>query len=217
MTRETWIAAALVGLVGMCGVYEARAQGVVQPAASYQATAARGTQIAVVDLRKVFEHHRGFKGGMESLDRDAKAIESELNAKNQALAERSKQLKQLRVDSPDYQRIESELVRQKADLQFLARQKQKELRLREVKQYYQAYREIQAAVARVAQRYNIQLVLQYDSKPIDPANIRSVARGMSQAVVLQQNLDITQLVIDELPRAVARHQTNQTGGLPARR
>jgi Skp family chaperone for outer membrane proteins len=169
--------------------------------------------VAVIDLPKVFKQHAGFNGQVEGLEHEAQAIESQINAKNQALAAKSKQLKELRIGSPEHRRLESELVRQASELRLLARQKQKEMRLREAQQYYQAYMEIRAAIARVARRHNIALVLRFDSKPIDPRNIQSVARGMNQPVVLQQNLDITQLVIEELPRAVI---AKQPGGLPRR-
>ena len=94
--------------------------------------------------------------------------------------------------------MESDIARQAADLQVQARQAKKDFLQREARQYFDSHQEIVTAVERVATRHNISLVLRYDSRPIDPTNPQSVAQGVSRPVVLQRNLDITQLVVEEL-------------------
>ena len=108
--------------------------------------------------------------------------------------------------SPDYKRLESDIARQAADLQVQARQAKKEFLQRETREYFDSHQEIVTAVERVATRHNISLVLRYDSRPIDPTNPQSVAQGVSRPVVLQRNLDITQLVVDELGQVLHAKQ-----------
>ncbi len=99
--------------------------------------------------------------------------------------------------------METDLARQVADLQVRARQAKKDYLQREAAQYYAVYNEITAAVLHVAERHNIGLVLRFDSGKIDSSNPQAVAQGINQSVVLQRNLDITQLVVSELQLAAA--------------
>ena len=160
--------------------------------------------VAVVDISKVFDEHHSFKATMEGIQQQGKTAERELEAKRRELNALSKELDELNPASPDYRRKEAELARKMADLQVKARQAKKDFMQREALQYYSAYKEILAAVNKVAERYNIGLVLRYDSSQIDPNNPQSVALGMSRSVVVQRNLDITSHVIQELKVALAQ-------------
>ncbi len=164
--------------------------------------------VAVVDLPKVFEEHPTFKTGLEAIQQQLKQIEKDFEAKQTELSGRTKQLSELSPTSPEYKRIESEMARQIADLQVQARQAKKDYLQREAQQYYTVYNQIIAAVSRVAERHNIGLVLRYDSGAIDSSNPQAVAQGINRSVVLQRNLDITQLVVSELV-AVADNTPNR--------
>ena len=85
----------------------------------------------------------------------------------------------------------------------------KDLLQREALQYYTSYNEILAAIDRIAQRHGIALVLRFDSRAMDPEDPQSVMQGMNRAVVLQRNLDITNMVIDELRTALAQNSSSR--------
>jgi len=59
-------------------------------------------------------------------------------------------------------------------------------------------------VHKVAEQYNISMVLRFDSTEIDPKNPQSVAQGISRSLIIQRNLDITQLVGNHLTVATAQ-------------
>lgn len=185
--------------------------GHAQVASTGSATPA--TLVAVIDIAKVFETHPTFKGNLESLQQQAQRTEGELEAQRQQLNQRNKQLAELRVGSPQYLQMETDLARQTADLQVQARQKKKDLLQREALQYYGAYQEILTAIERIAQRHGIGLVLRYDSRSLNPEDPQSVMQGLQRGVILQRNLDITNLVIDDLRTNVA---ANSTGRAPRR-
>jgi Skp family chaperone for outer membrane proteins len=172
------------------------------------ATSSGGTLVALVDLSKVFEAHTGLKANLESMQQQAKGAETDLEAKQRQLSQRRKELAELDPSSADYPRLEMKLAREIADLQVQARQTKKDFLQREALQYYQSYREILTAVERVAVRHGIGLVLRFDSRDIDANDPRSVMQGMSRPVVLQRNLDITNMVVSELNTLLAAQPPN---------
>lgn len=164
---------------------------------------AQATLVAVVDIAKVFESHPTFKSQLESLQQQAKSADLDLETQKKGLSQQSQQLAELDPGSPDYLQLETNLARHSADLQVHVRQVKKDLLLREARQYFTSFTEIQQAVERVARKHGIGLVLRFDSRQMDPSDPQSVMQGMNRAVVLQRNLDITGLVIEELRLSVA--------------
>lgn len=173
-------------------------------------SAAQATLVAVVDIAKVFESHPTFKSQLEVLQQQAKNADLDLEAQKKDLSQQGQQLAELDPGSPDYLQLETNLARHSADLQVQVRQVKKDLLLREARQYYTSYAEIQQAVERVARTHGIGLVLRFDSRTMDPSDPQSVMQGMNRAVVLQRNLDITGLVIEELRTAVAAKPASRT-------
>ncbi len=202
MRCRVWGACGFLSLIVAGGVV-----GHAQVAAPTAATPT--TLVAVIDISKVFESHPTFKGNLESLQQQAQQTEGELETQRQQLSQRNKQLAELRVGSPQYLQMEKDLARQLADLQVLARQKKKDLLQREALQYYGAYQDILTAIGRIAQRHSIGLVLRYDSRSLNPEDPQSVMLGLQREVVLQRNLDITNLVIDDLCTHLAANTTDR--------
>lgn len=172
------------------------------------------TLVAVVDIPRVFENHSRFKADMDGIEKQLKNLEREFESKRTELEARSKQLKDLNPTSDDYRRLESEIARAVADLQVQARQVKKQYTQREARLYFDAYNEILAAVNKVAADYSISLVLRYDNTKMDPENPQSVMIGMSRTILVHRNIDITDNVIQELPRAIALR--NNQGRAPRR-
>jgi Skp family chaperone for outer membrane proteins len=180
-----------------------RAQGPTAPPAP------PSTLVAVVDIAKVFESHPAFKASLDALKEQARNADLDLESKQKNLSQRGQRLTELEATSPDYRKLEADLAREAADLQVQARQTKKELLQRESVQYYTSYNEILAAIDRIAQRHAIALVLRFDSRAMDPNDPQSVMQGMNRAVVLQRNLDITNMVIEELRTALAQNSSSR--------
>ena len=177
---------------------------------SSDATPPVGTQVAVLDVPKVFELHPQFKARMATLRQQVRSAEADLAGQQKELAVRGKALNNLRTDSPDYKKLEGELAHKFAGLKVQALQQKKEFLRQEARVYYETFEEIRRVVQRVAQKYGIGLVLRFDSSEVDPANPQSVAMGMNRPVVLQQGLDITPVVVDELRVSLASNQPNRS-------
>jgi hypothetical protein len=73
----------------------------------------------------------------------------------------------------------------------------------EAKVYFRAYEEVEAQIRSFAERYGIDLVLQFSTTEIDPSKPDTVIRGLNRQVVYQRSLNITEYVLKELNRAPA--------------
>jgi Skp family chaperone for outer membrane proteins len=186
----------LVSLAGCCFL-------AVVPLSAQQPNSG-SCMVAVVDLTKVFEAHSGFKVSMEAVEQQIKTAELDLQTQQKQLTARNAELSQLNPSSVQYRELESKLAQQLADLKVKTRQTKKEFMQREAVQYHAAYQDILAAVRRVAEKYDIRLVLRFDAAAIDPQSPQSVAMGMARSVVVQRNLDITHLVTKELQLSLAQ-------------
>ena len=157
-----------------------------------------GMIVAVIDTKKVFDNYTSFQGNLRRIRDEMTAYKQQSVTRRKALGERVKQLRELKPSSVEYKQLEAEIAQAESSLVTEAKLKQNEILRREAKEHYAAYQQVLAAIARVAQKHNISLVLRYDSADIDPSNVNSVVRGLNRTVVYQNRLDITDLVTHEL-------------------
>ncbi len=157
-----------------------------------------GMIVAVIDTKKVFDNYASFQARLSRIRGEMNAYKQQNLARRKQLADRVKQLRELKPSSDEYKRLEAEIAQTESSLVTEAKLKQNEILRREAKEHYHAYQQVLAAIARVAQKHNISLVLRYDSQEIDPSNVNSVVRGLNRTVVYQNRLDITDLVTHEL-------------------
>lgn len=171
------------------------AGAILAPVAHAQSS---GVNIAVIDVSHVFKNHPRFTAQADKIKADIKAFEDHINAERAKLNEERKKLDVYKPGTPEYKRVEENLARIATDLQVQAGLKRKKVLEAEAKLYYDTYGEIQGAIKQVAQKYNIGLVLRFNSKPIDPNDRSDVLNGINRPVVYQQGIDITQPVMDIL-------------------
>ena len=167
-----------------------------------------GSQVALVDIVKVFEHHTRFKQQMEAIKSEITAFERELNRQRESIAAKSERLGN--SSEGERRQIEADVTRQLADLKMRAQLKRNEILEREAALYYQTYNEVTVEVSRMAANYGISLVLRYDSSTMNPQQRDTVLKGVNRAIVFHRNLDLT----DHLIRSVSS-RTSQNSNLPA--
>ena len=199
--RRSLLWAALAAVLLGPSVTTVRGQGQSAPRQS-------GTNVAVIDIGQVFEQHVRFKRMMDDIKRDIDKFDAELTEQKKALRSQAETLKTLQPSSAEYKALESRLAKADADLQVKASLKRKEILMREAENYYDAYREVVQHVAEFADRYQIGLVLAFNSKPIDPSKRDSVIKGVNRTVVFQRNLNITQLILERLNNGIMPRDAN---------
>jgi Skp family chaperone for outer membrane proteins len=159
------------------------------------ASAQGGINVALIDISEVFKNHTKFKQQTERIKKEIKDFETLMNDQKKALTEKRNGLANFKVGSPEYERVESEIARQIADLEVKANAKRREILEQEAKVYYDTYVEVQTAVTSFCSRHNISLVLRFDGEQIDPNDRASVLRGVNRAVIYQDRINITQEIV----------------------
>ena len=173
--------------------------------APQQTTASAGVNVALLDVAYIFKNHAGFKQSMDSLRAKKKTIEDQILAdRNRLMDKRKKGSETYKLGTPGYKQFEQELANEAADAQVKMELQKKELMEQEAQVYLATYNQMVQSVQAIAKQYQISLVLRYDSQPIDPNNPNDILKGINRAVIHQQNLDITQTVLEMLNRNVPR-------------
>ena len=65
---------------------------------------------------------------------------------------------------------------------------------------------MQSVVESIAKKYNISLVLRFDSAEIDKTSRPEVIKGVNRAVVYHHKLDLTSMVVKEMSGGAAPKQ-----------
>lgn len=168
--------------------------------------------IAVVDISYIFKKHDRFKTQMEQMKKEMEAIETELKADREKIAQQEQQRNQYNAGSAEYKKMDEDIARQMAEFNLKMGKLRKDFMEREAKVYYQTYLEIVDAVKYYCKRQNIGLVLRFNGEPVDPLRRDEVLREINKPVVLQDQIDITPDVLALLNRDGSGGQAaGQTG------
>jgi Skp family chaperone for outer membrane proteins len=166
-----------------------------------------GHRIAVVDVAYIFKTHPGIKAQVEKVENDLKAYDVHLQAKREELKQAAEQLKTFKVGSPEYAAQEERVASMESKLRLDMARKRKELADAEAKIYYENYQLIANGVKFLANHYNIDLVMRYNSEDMDLEKGDSVIRGVMKNVVYHDEaLDMTKGVMQYLDRRIAARQ-----------
>ena len=178
------------------------------------ASAQEGKQsgiVAVLDVAKVFKENRDFESKMQSIKSTADQLKASIQQKQEAIKQEAAGLQQYEVGSPDRNKLEAELVQKQAKLRTEAHQAEVDLLSKEAGVYYQTYQQMQSILSSLSTEYGISLVLRFDSETVDANNRGEVIKGVNRAVVYQQGLDLTTMVIEKMSNSTA-----QAGGTTQR-
>lgn len=167
--------------------------------------------VAVVDISYIFKKHDRFRATMEQMKKEMEAIEEELKADRDKIAQKEQQRDAFNVGTNDYKNLDDESARMKADFNLKMTRLRKEFLEREAKVYYQTYLEVSDAVGYYAKRHDIGLVIRFNGEPTDPNRREEVLREINKPVVFQNQVDITPDILTLLNR----EQQQATPGLPA--
>ena len=168
--------------------------------------APRGTTVAVIDVKFIFENHIRFKDAMDSIKKDYDTFEAQVRVVETNLRKQIEQLKAMPAGSPEFKQLETQVATTRTQVQLDINNRQKERVEEEAKVYHRAYQELEAEIQRFAARYGIDLVLQFSATEIDPSKPDTVIRGLNRLVVYQNQLNITDNILRELNQNVPPRQ-----------
>ena len=170
------------------------------------ASAQEGKQsgiVAVLDVAKVFKENRDFESKMQSIKSTADQLKASIQQKQEAIKQEAGGLQQFEVGSAERNQMEAELVQKQAKLRTEAHQAEVDLLSKEARVYYETYQQMQSILSSLSSEFGISLVLRFDSEEVDANNRGEVIKGVNRAVVYQQGLDLTSMVIEKMSNNVA--------------
>jgi len=169
------------------------------PAHAWAQQAASGTNIAVVDLAKIFKEHARFNAMKEDMKRDVDTAEAELKAIREEIQRLGEQLQSFNAGSPDYKNLEARLANKQAEINVQMQLRKKDFLQREAKIYYTIFQEIEDEIKYFAEQNGIGLVLRFSDEEVKAENPDDVLKELNKPIVYYYpKLDITALILQEV-------------------
>lgn len=165
--------------------------------------------VAILDVAAVFQKNLEFNTQMQEIKNAANDLKKQITAQQQAIQQRAVEINAME-SGPDRFEQEAALEQQQAQLKTQARQAETNLLNREAQIYYVTYQKLQSVVKAVADANDIDLVLRFDSSPVN-GNVRpEVIKAVNRSVVYNDHLDLTAIVTQQMgPQVVADNSETQ--------
>ena len=137
----------------------------------------------------------------DDLEGDVKRAEEELKGLQKRIADSAELRKEYNAGTPDYKRLDDQIVELQASLQARVKVQRKEFVQREAKSYFSVYREIADEVRYYAERNGISVVLRFNGTPADQASPEAVLKELNKPIVYHNRaIDITPIIFEQLAR-----------------
>lgn len=170
-----------------------------------------GHKVAVIDVAYIFKNHEAIKAEVAKVEEELKSFDSELNKKREELQQAASELKTFKIGSPEYTAAEERVASMESRLRLDMARKRKELSDAEAKIYFENYQRIAAGVEFLANHYQINLVLRYNSEEMSLEQGESVIRGVMKNIVYHdKSLDMTKAVMQYLDRSMQTADAGRT-------
>ena len=154
-----------------------------------------GTRVVVVDIAVVMENNNKFKAKLEAIQTEIDAFDDTLDNKREEVKSKVEELRGYKAGSAAYSALEQEIAQIQSDVSVQMQIKRKSVLMKEAQVFYDSYNEVLGHIKSFSERNGISLVLNFDSKPIDPASRESVLKGVNKDIVYQRSLNITSYII----------------------
>ncbi len=168
-------------------------------------SSAHAQNVAIIDLKKVFDKHTRFQQNYELMKKEVEAAEQDVKSRQETINAQVRKLQALNPNAPEYKAMDEAVTRMKADYSILVTQHKKNFARKEATIYNAAYLEIMKEVEFFCKDKNIDLVLRFNSdlmgeKTDQPSSDPStVAKQLNKPVVYANlRIDISNIIIERV-------------------
>src|SRR5262245_8153537 len=151
--------------------------------------------VAVVDMVKVFENHKGFQKRSDALKQSTEKAREKLTANGEAGQRLKQELERQKPGSTEFARIQKELNEKAAEFQRVQREQQELLQKEQTEAINITYKDIVDEIQRIAEKRGLRLVLRSQGEIPDATNPQKLAESVNRQVLYQNGLDITDEVM----------------------
>lgn len=162
-----------------------------------------GTRVAVIDVPYILKNYPPFKAEVEKIQKDIADFRRWVTEEQKTIRLEKERLGTFNVGSPEYKQTEERIAEMQLRMRLEGAKREKQFMEDEAKAYLNSYKRMESVVADFAFRNQIGLVLRFSREDIDPANNKSIMVGVNRLVVFQNRLDISEIILDAMPRDVA--------------
>ncbi|MDB4778125.1 OmpH family outer membrane protein [bacterium] len=160
------------------------------------AIASAQSNVALVDIGKVFEAHPQFTQQLQQLKVEAEQFKSQSVQLREQMAAKAERLKMLTPGSEEFKQGETALAEELARLEVEKRDAMRKLMQREAQLHYDTYQQVKQIVNQYCNNQGVRLVLRHSEQELDVDNPESVMRYIGNNVVYHApGRDITAGVI----------------------
>lgn len=155
--------------------------------------AAKSThQVGLIDMAFVFKNYDKFKTMTKALQEEAQGAQKKADAMIEEMKSLQAKLQggELAEGSPDYVRIESQLLKMQTDLETYRKVSQRDFLRKEADIYKTIYLEVQTAVNDYADYYKYTLILRFNRQEVSEAdNPQQILNSLGRQVVFYRKQD----------------------------
>lgn len=157
-------------------------------------------KIGLIDMAEVFKKYKKFERLREGLKQEIEQSDAEAKQMAGRIQTLGGKLKQLTDGSPEYTKMEQEIIGLTSELEGFRKGKQREFLRKESQIYKTIYLEVTDAVKKYSSFYKYTLIVRFNRQSLEEAeNPGDVIQRMNQLVVdYRSEDDITDSVLDYL-------------------
>jgi len=157
------------------------------------------SNVAIVDVGKVFKAHPSFAQKLGQLKGEAEQFQANSVQLQQQMVAKSEKLTMLTPNSEDYKAYETKLAQELAGLEVQQRNEMRGLMVREAQLHFETYQQVKTVIDQFCEAQNIRLVLRHSEQELDVDNPNSVmAKVNSNIVYHAPGRDITNDIIKQI-------------------
>src|SRR5262245_42645904 len=191
MDRNMVYAGVSVVLAGLLGFSWAQGRGALvadEPRPLAQ-------EIAVVDMVKVFENHKGFQKKNEEFKQEGLKVQEKIKQFQEQGLKLQEDLNKQKTGSAEFIRIKGELKAKQLEFQKFQKEQTEKFQKEQADVITTTYQQIVEQIQRIAEDKGLKLVLRTQAENLDSKNPQKLMEAVNRQVLYQNGLDITDDVV----------------------
>src|SRR6185503_17223423 len=162
--------------------------------------------IAILNMDRIFKTHKPLLEQLAPVREETKKLQETVQLRQAEIETVANQIRKTDPGSPDFQRLQAQLLKLNGELQQLAQAGQQGLQKKESVIYLGFYRILDEEVAKYAKAKGLKLVIrQQDSSLDDNQPLPELLKSLNRSIIYQDGLDIT----DEILKALDARAANK--------
>lgn len=162
--------------------------------------------IAVLNMDRIFKTHKPLQDQLAPVREEAKKLQETVQLRQAEIETVATQIRKTDPGTPDFQRLQAQLLKLNGELQQLAQSGQQSIQKQESTIYLVFYRTLDEEVTKYAKAKGLKLVIrQQDSSLDDNQPLQEILKSLNRSIIYQDGLDIT----DDILKALGTRAASQ--------